>query len=70
MNAILANAVGSWSFTDVIIGIVIVAAVIAVLYIALNEFGIKIPQWVIKIVVILVVAVVSVFAIKFLVSLL
>lgn len=51
------------------IWVVIVAAIIAVVYLALTQFGIVIPAWVVTVFWILVVAAVLVAAIKFLASL-
>lgn len=45
---------------------IIAAAVIAIMYVALNRMGIAVPEWVIQIFWILVVAVVAILAIKFL----
>lgn len=49
--------------------IVIVAAIIAVVWIALTQFGIIIPSWVVKVFWILVLTVVIIAAIKFLAGL-
>jgi hypothetical protein len=70
MNALLALApVAAWGLVDWVICIIIVAAVIAVMYVALNQFGITIPPWAVRIFWILVVAVVAILAIRFLLSL-
>ncbi len=47
----------------------IIAAVVAVVYAALREFGIEIPPFVVRVFWILVVAVLAVFAIRVLLSL-
>ena len=49
--------------------IVIVAAVVALVYIALRQFGVTIPAWVQQVAWILVVAFVVILAIKFVMSL-
>jgi hypothetical protein len=49
--------------------IIIIAAVIAVMYVGLNKMGVAIPDWVIKIFWILVVAIVCIIAIKILIGL-
>ncbi len=69
MNVLLAAAVGGWSIGEIVIAIVVIAAVVAVCYVALNQFGVAIPPWVIRIFWICVVAVVAIFAIRFLLSL-
>lgn len=71
MHALLAQGrfwVG-WGFAEFIIAIIVLAAIIAVMYVALRQFGITIPGWVIQIFWILVVCVVAILAIRFLMSL-
>lgn len=58
-----------WTFGELAIALVIVLAVIAVVYVATKAFGIPIPQWLIQIVAIVVVAAVAIIAIRFLLSL-
>lgn len=55
----------AWSFVDFLIFIVIVAACVALVYVALRQFGITIPPWVVQVFWIVVVAVVVIFAIRF-----
>lgn len=69
MTALLALNPGAWSIGDIVIAIVIIAAVVAVMYIALRQFGVAIPPWVIQIFWVVVVAVVAILAIRFLLSL-
>ena len=69
MNALLALNPGSWTVGEFVIAIVIIAAVVAVMYVALRQFGVAIPPWVIQIFWIVVVAVVAILAIRFLLSL-
>lgn len=69
MNALLAMNPAGWSIGEIAIAIVIIAAVVAVVYVALKQFGIAIPQWVIQIFWIIVVAIVAILAIRFLLSL-
>lgn len=70
MTALLALApIGAWSIGDIVIAIVIIAAIVAVMYIALRQFGVAIPPWVIQIFWICLVAVVAIVAIRFLLSL-
>ncbi len=58
-----------WSFVNIAIAVVIVAAVVGIVYVAMRVFGVAIPQWVVHIFWICVVAVVAIFAIKFVASL-
>jgi hypothetical protein len=53
-----------WSFVEILILIIIVAACIGILFIALQVFGITIPDWAIKIFWIVVVAFVAIMAIR------
>lgn len=55
---------GAWSIGQIAIAIVIIAAVVALVYIALNKFGVAIPDWVIKVFWICVIAFVVIFAIR------
>lgn len=54
---------------QIAIAIVIFAAVVALVYVALRQFGISIPAWVQQVIWICVVAVVVILAIKFVLSL-
>lgn len=69
MGALLGAVAAGWTVGEIVIAIVIIAAVVAVCYVALNQFGIAIPPWVVRIFWILCCAVVAVFAIRFLLSL-
>ena len=51
------------------IAIVIIAAVIALVFVALRQFNVTIPAWVVQVFWIVVVAVVVIFAIKLVLSL-
>jgi hypothetical protein len=68
MELILAQMVGSWGLAHMAIAVVIVAAVVALVYVALNNFGIGIPAWVVQVFWILVVAFVVIAAIKFILT--
>jgi hypothetical protein len=50
------------------IWVIIIAAVIAIVFVALRKFGIAIPEWVVQVFWIVVVAIVCIVAIKFLVG--
>ena len=60
-----------WGYTlvEIAIAIVIIAAVVALVYVALQQFGIAIPEWVKRVFWIIVVAIVVVLAIKLVASL-
>lgn len=71
MLPLLSQVVGpaparAWGLADVLIAIIVVAACVMILYVALRAMGVQLPPWVIHIFVIVLVAVVSVLAIKFL----
>jgi len=54
---------------QIAIAIVVFAAVVALVYVALKQFGISIPAWVQQVVWICIIAVVVILAIKFVLSL-
>lgn len=58
-----------WGFTEILIAIIVIAAAVAIMYVALRQFGIQIPQWVIQIFWIVVVAFVAIVAIRIVMSL-
>jgi hypothetical protein len=58
-----------WTITNVILAIVIIAGMIAAMYVALHEFGIVIPPFIITLFWIAVVCVAACFVIKFVASL-
>jgi len=53
-----------YTLVEIAIAVVIVAAVVALVYVALQQFGIGVPEWVKKVFWIVVVAVVVILAIK------
>lgn len=57
---------GNYSFRQVIIGVIIIAALIAVVYVALPAMGIAIPAWVVTMCWILAVAFVAILVINLL----
>ena len=65
----LAGNPGAWSFGQVLIAIVVIAACIALVFVACRQFGITIPGWLIQVFWIVAVAVVVIFAIKLLLGL-
>jgi ethanolamine transporter EutH len=64
-----AGFLAGWSLVDLAIAVVVLAAVVALVYVALRQFGIAIPAWFQQVVWIVIVAVVVVVAIKFIASL-
>lgn len=58
-----------WGIGQLAIAIVIVAAVVALMYVALRQFGVGIPAWVVQCFWILVVAIVVIACIRFVLTL-
>lgn len=58
-----------WGIGEIAIAIVVIAAVVALVVVALRQFKVTIPPWVIQVFWILVVAFVVILAIKFVLSL-
>ncbi len=69
MFALFNGPMAAWGFGDILIFIVIIAACVALVYVALNQFGVSIPPWVMQVFWICVVAVVVIMAIRFVLSL-
>ncbi len=71
MNAALLaiSPASTWSLGDWLIAVVIIAACVGVAYLALNYFGIQIPQVLVRIFMICVVCAFAIVAIRFLFSL-
>lgn len=59
----------SWGIGEIIIAVIVIAAIVGIMYVALQQFGVQIPPWAIKIFWIVVCAFVAIIAIKFLLSL-
>lgn len=66
--AIWNGPIATWGIADIAIMIVVIAAIVALVYVALNQFGISIPEWVKHVFWILVVAFVVIIAIRFVAS--
>ena len=64
MNTLAAIVINGMSIGQIAIYIVVAAAIIALVYVALQQFGIAIPPWVVQIFWIMVVACVVVLAIR------
>ncbi len=62
-------AIGTWGFGEILVAVVIIAAIVAVAYVALQHFGIVIPPVIITIFWICVVAALAILAIRFLLTL-
>jgi hypothetical protein len=68
--ALLAQAgLQGWSIGQIAIAIVVVCGVIALVWVAMRQFGISIPAWVQQVLWIVAVVVVVILAIKFIISL-
>lgn len=65
---ILAQMVAGYSLAHILILIVVLAACCALVWIALNQFGVSIPGWVMQVFWVVVVAFVVIFAIKLVLS--
>ena len=68
----LAQIIGGgiqWSLGNIAIAVIVIAAVVGIVLLAMKEFGVQCPPWLIKMIVIVVVAAVAIVAIKFLLSL-
>lgn len=68
LTLLSAIQMGAWGFGEIAIAIVIFAAVVALVYVALRQFGISIPAWVANVVWIVIVAFVVILAIRFVMS--
>jgi hypothetical protein len=63
------NNVRTWGIGEVLVAIVIIAACVGIMYIALRQFQVEIPQFVIQIFWIVVVAILAIAAIRFILTL-
>jgi hypothetical protein len=59
----------SYSLGELLIGVVILAACCALVWVALRQFQVTIPQWVLHVFWIVVVAIVVIFALRLVLSL-
>lgn len=66
---ILAQLAG-YSIVHLIILVIVIAACVGILYVALRQFGVQIPRFVVLIFWIVVCAVLAIFAIKFIAGML
>ena len=61
---------GGYSIVQLAIIVVVIAAIVALVYIALRKFGVAIPDWVVQVFWVCIVALVIIAAIKFVAGLL
>lgn len=61
-------AVRGWSLGEMLVLVIVIAACLAVAFVALHQFGIHVPEWVIHIAWIVAVAFVAIIAIRFLLT--
>ena len=59
----------TWGFTELAIAVVVIAAIAGLVFVALREFKVPIPQWFINCILIVVVAAVVIFCIRMVASL-
>jgi len=64
----IAQVAAGYSLVQVVIFAIVICAVIGIALVAIRQSGVAIPQWAITIFWIVVVAIVAIFAIKFLVG--
>ena len=67
MNLALAVA-GAWSVGQIAVTVIVVAAIIAVVFVITKAMGVPIPPWVVTVFWICLAAFVAIFAIRFLLS--
>lgn len=68
-DVVVAPAQRGWGIVEIVIAIIVIAAVVGIMYIALQQFGVVIPPFVVKIFWIVVCAVIAILAIRFLLTL-
>lgn len=69
MNPLALSRINDWSVGELLIAVVVVGACLGLVYVALRQFGVAIPGWVMQVLWIVAVAVVVIFAIRFILSL-
>ena len=57
-----------WGFGELAIAIIVIAAVVGIVYVALKQFGVTIPQWFVHVIWIVVCAFVCILAIRILMA--
>lgn len=61
---LLAQAIAGMSILKMIIIVIVIAAAIGIMLVALKQFGVQLPPWLMTIFWIVVVAIVAIFAVK------
>lgn len=69
MTALFAYVSETWAMGDILVAIVVIAAAVGIVYVALQQFDVKIPAFVAKIFWIVVCAVIAVTALRFILGL-
>lgn len=69
MSALLAAVIGGGGIGELLVWIIILAGIVAIVYIALRQFGITIPPFVVQIFWVVICVVLAVIAIRFLLTL-
>lgn len=69
MSAPFAAILAGYTIGEIIIAIIIIAAAVAIMYVALKQMGVAIPPWVIQIFWIVVVCIVAIIAVRIVLSL-
>ncbi len=62
------SLISGWSVGQLAIGVVAGAAIVALVYVALQQFGVSVPEWVKQCVWIIIVALVIIFSIRLVLS--
>lgn len=66
--ALWSGPMHTWGIADIAIAIVVILAIVGLVFVAVREFQIPIPQWFIHVLCIVAVAFVVILAIRFLAS--
>lgn len=68
-DVVVAGPRGGWGIGEIVIAVIVIAAVVGVMYVALQQFGVSIPPFVVKIFWIVIAAIVAILAIRFILTL-
>ncbi len=69
LSDVVVGPARTWGLAEIVIAIIVIAAVVGILYVALQQFGIVIPPFVVRIFWIVMCAVIAILAIRFLLTL-
>ncbi len=61
-------SLASWSIADIAIAVIVIAAIVAIVFIALRQYGVSIPPWIVQVFWVLIAAFVCIFAIRLLMT--